>query len=44
MFKDFGKRLQRDVKKVVERRLKASEKLSGGNLKVRGEGDEQHKF
>jgi len=33
MFKDFGKRLQRDVKKVVEKRLKISEKLSGGNLK-----------
>ena len=34
MFKDFGKRLQRDVKRVVDARLKLSEKLSGGKLKV----------
>lgn len=33
MFKDFGKRLQRDVKRTVDGRLKLSEKLSGGNLK-----------
>jgi actin-related protein 3 len=33
MFKDFGKRLQRDVKRTVDARLKLSEKLSGGNLK-----------
>ncbi len=33
MFKDFGKRLQRDVKRSVDARLKASEKLSGGALK-----------
>jgi hypothetical protein len=28
MFKDFGRRLQRDVKKFADARLKASEKLS----------------
>lgn len=33
MFKDFGRRLQRDVKKQADHRLKASEKLSGGKLK-----------
>lgn len=35
MFKDFGRRLQRDIKKVVDARLKLSETLSGGYLKVR---------
>ena len=34
MFKDFGRRLQRDLKRVVENRLKVSEELSGGKLKV----------
>ena len=34
MFKDFGRKLQRDVKKVVDYRLKMSEELSGGKLKV----------
>ena len=34
MFKDFGKRLKRDVQRVVDNRLKQSEKLSGGNIKV----------
>ena len=34
MFKDFGRRLQRDLKRVVETRLKISEELSGGRLKV----------
>ena len=34
MFKDFGRRLQRDLKRVVEYRLKVSEELSGGKLKV----------
>jgi len=33
MFKDFGRKLQRDVKKTVENRLKISEELSGGTLK-----------
>ncbi|XP_065889081.1 actin-related protein 3-A [Dysidea avara] len=33
MFKDFGRRLQRDLKRVVENRLKISEELSGGRLK-----------
>lgn len=33
MFKDFGRRLQRDLKRVVEQRLKISEELSGGKLK-----------
>lgn len=34
MFKDFGRRVQRDLKRVVEQRLKLSEELSGGKLKV----------
>jgi len=33
MFKDFGKRIQRDVKRYVDDRLKRSEQLSGGQLK-----------
>jgi len=35
MFRDFGRKLQRGVKKIVDSRLKATEELSGGNLKVR---------
>lgn len=35
MFKDFGRRLQRDLKRTVEARLKISEELSGGRIKVR---------
>jgi len=34
MFKDFGKRLQRDVKRFVDWRIKRSEELSGGKLKA----------
>ena len=34
MFKDFGRRLQRDLKRTVEARLKMSEELSGGRIKV----------
>jgi len=33
MFKDFGRRLQRDLKRVVDGRLKMSEELSGGRIK-----------
>jgi len=33
MFRDFGRRLQRDVKRFVDTRLKTSEELSGGKLK-----------
>ena len=33
MFKDFGKRLQRDIKRCVDERVKRSEELSGGRLK-----------
>jgi len=33
MFKDFGKRLQRDVKRTVDARIKISEQLSGGRIK-----------
>jgi len=33
MFKDFGKRLQRDVKRAVDYRIKRSEELSGGKIK-----------
>ena len=35
MYKDFGKRLQRDIKRVVDQRIKVSETLSGGQLKAR---------
>uniref|UniRef100_A0A7M5XJM7 Actin-related protein 3 n=1 Tax=Clytia hemisphaerica TaxID=252671 RepID=A0A7M5XJM7_9CNID len=33
MFRDFGRRLQRDLKRVVDQRLKASEEISGGRIK-----------
>ncbi|CAM5094521.1 unnamed protein product [Eretmochelys imbricata] len=33
MFRDFGRRLQRDLKRVVDARLKFSEELSGGWIK-----------
>lgn len=35
MFKDFGRKIQRDVKKVVDARLRMSEELSQGRIKVR---------
>jgi hypothetical protein len=34
MFKDFGKRLQRDLKRTVDARIQRSEELGGGRLKV----------
>ncbi|CAJ0923128.1 unnamed protein product [Ranitomeya imitator] len=34
MFRDFGRRLQRDLKRTVDARLKLSEELSGGRLKL----------
>ena len=34
MFRDFGRKMQRDVKRIVDQRLKLSEELSGGKLKV----------
>jgi len=34
MFKDFGKRLQRDIKRSVDYRIKRSEELSGGRIKA----------
>ncbi|KAM3860855.1 actin-related protein 3B isoform 1-T1 [Diretmus argenteus] len=33
MFRDFGRRLQRDLKRVADARLKLSEELSGGRIK-----------
>lgn len=33
MFKDFGRRMQRDIKKISDNRLAMSEQLSGGKLK-----------
>ncbi|RUS84846.1 hypothetical protein EGW08_007387, partial [Elysia chlorotica] len=33
LFRDFGRKIQRDVKRVVDGRLKASEELSGGRIK-----------
>ena len=35
MFKDFDRRLQRDVKRIVDARLRITEQLSGGRIKVR---------
>ena len=32
MFKDFGRRLQRDIKRSVDYRLKCTEELSGGRI------------
>ena len=34
MFRDFGRRLQRDIKRAVDARLKLSEQLSEGRIKV----------
>jgi len=34
MFKDFGRRLQRDIKRAVDKRIQDSEKLSGGKIKA----------
>ena len=34
MFRDFGRRLQRDIKRAVDARLRLSEQLSGGRIKV----------
>ena len=34
MFKDFGKRIQRDTRRIVDARIKRSEELSGGRMKV----------
>lgn len=35
MFKDFDRRLQRDLKRIVDARLRITEQLSGGRIKVR---------
>jgi actin-related protein 3 len=35
MFKGFDKRLQRDIKRVVDQRIRMSEEISGGAMKVR---------
>lgn len=37
MFRDFGRRLQRDIKRSVDARLRISENLSEGRIKVRME-------
>lgn len=34
MFKDFARRMQRDIKRISDARLAVSEELSGGRLKV----------
>ncbi|MEQ2218943.1 hypothetical protein XENOCAPTIV_010297, partial [Xenoophorus captivus] len=36
MFRDFGRRLQRDLKRVVDARLRMSEELSAGRIKILG--------
>lgn len=35
MFRDFGRRLQRDLKRVVDARLRLRQELSGGRIKPR---------
>ena len=35
MFKDFGRRLQRDVNKLITNRINLSEQLSGGKFKAK---------
>ena len=34
MFRDFGRKAQRDIKRLVEARLKVTEELSQGRIKV----------
>jgi actin-related protein 3 len=34
LYKDFNRRLQRDLKRFVDYRIKRSEELSGGRIKV----------
>ena len=34
MFRDFGRRMQRDIKRTVDARLRLSEEISGGRIKV----------
>ena len=34
MFKDFGRRLERDLRRSVDARLRITEELSGGRIKV----------
>ena len=36
MFKDFHRRVQRDIKRLVDARVAASEQRSGNLMKVRG--------
>jgi hypothetical protein len=35
MFKDFGRRLQRDLKKIVDARVLANNARTGGEITVR---------
>jgi actin-related protein 3 len=35
MYKDFARRLQRDIKRLVDVRIQRSETLSGGQLKAK---------
>lgn len=35
MFTHFGQRLKRDLKQIVDRRIEASEALSGSHIRVR---------
>ncbi|KAG9298433.1 hypothetical protein G9A89_008697 [Geosiphon pyriformis] len=44
MFKDFGKRLQRDIKRLVDIRVRRSEELSGGLIKASSQKLFAHKF
>lgn len=34
MFKDFGRRLQQDLKMIVDRRIQTSETASGAHMRV----------
>jgi len=35
MFRDFGRRLQRDIKRAVDKRIAVSEQLSGGRIQAK---------
>lgn len=38
MFKDFGRRLQQDLKQIVDHRVQSSEIASGAHMRVSRDG------
>ena len=44
MFKDFGRRLERDVRRFVDARLKVTEQLSEGRIKVNSNSKKNFKL